>query len=185
MLLAAMALVGATMMQTEGDADDKRPAAFQEQVGPWLVMGDPKAGACLMLLASEGNTSLGVAAVPSRSDLVFSISNDAWKSLGDEKSSKLNAEFYSSGEITDLWNLSVTSYNNEERGPVINWTIDRAANDGASFVQQFSTASEIRLLRDKVPVAKFNLGGSAKAVGRLMACREVLRNHPDFDPFAG
>jgi hypothetical protein len=187
MILALLALVGVAATQTSGAAQRSpgdQPAAFNRTIGAWQIAGDVSVGACIMVLERVGPTSLSVASVPGASDLVFSLSNNAWRSLKDDAPGKLVAQLFSRGELSDMWTLSIVSYNSASRGPVINFTIERAVNDGASFIDQFSESDAISFYRDKVPVAHFDLSGSAAGIKELLACRSYLRADPNFDPFA-
>lgn len=175
-----MFLVAAALLSAQ--ASDG-PAAFNKTVGQWQIAGDRDVKLCVMTAVQQGATSLTVLSFPQAASLTFSLKNDAWRSLADDEKGRLSAHFIAGGEVTDVWDLAIVSYNNKERGPIINFTIDRAKNDGASFIQQFSGAQSISFHRDKVPVARFELKQSAKAIATLLSCREYLRASPDFDPF--
>ena len=185
-MTASALLVALAVQATANPSAPARdvPVAYNRQVGQWHVVGDRALGACILSLEAPGRTQLRVAATGQQAELVFSLKNNAWKSLPDDKEGRLWAHFSTGRTLTDSWNLSVVSYNSDERGPVLNFTIDRAKNDGASFIEQFSAADSVSFFREKVPVATFDLQGSSQGIGLLVGCRAYLRADPSFDPFA-
>jgi hypothetical protein len=173
-------------MATAAVAQDNRSVDFDRTVGNWRIVGDRQLGTCLTTpLSSSNGASLSIASPANDAALTFSLQSEAWMSLKNEESSRLWAHFLTRGKITDSWNLDVVSRNDGKIKPTILFTIERAKNDGASFIDQFSAADQIAFFRDKVPVAIFDLKGSSAAVNQLLACRAILRADPSFDPFAG
>lgn len=177
-------MIGLLLLVAVQQSNGDRSPAFNETHGRWRIAGDRELGACLATLNTMGPTELTVVTRPNEADLLFALNNPAWKSLKDADQSRLWAHMLTRGQITDSWNLAVSSYNGNGRGPLINFKIDRAKNDGASFVRQFAGAETISFMRDKVPVASFSLAGSKQAIDRLLACRSYLRADAGFDPFA-
>ena len=163
-----------------------RPVDFNRTVGNWRVVGDHEVGTCLTQLKStSGTASLSISSPANDSDLTFSLQNEAWKSLKNDESSRLWGHFLKHGKITDSWNLDVVTRNDGKIRPTILFTISRAKNDGASFIDQFSAAEQLAFFRDNVPVAVFDLQGSSEAIAALLSCRASLQANPNFDPFAG
>lgn len=166
--------------------DPDRHVAFDEWHGDWHVAGDPELGACMLLgsTSTYNGTTMTVAAVAAQDVYQFALRNPAWNSLADG-AMRLKATFHdSSGKITDLWDLDTVTASSDNGGPRINWAIDRARNDAASFVGEMAGASELWFFNGTVPVAKFKLSGSAKALAALDRCRAQIRIDPSFDPFA-
>lgn len=159
--------------------------AFRETSGPWVVAGDPGLAACLALGANNGSgTDLKIVRYAADENYLFVLSNPAWKSL-EVDDLRIKAVFLdSAGQPTDLWDLSATGDRNSDGLPMVKWSINRAQNDGESFVRQFSRASEIYFARGEVPIALFDLTGSAGAIAALDRCTTQNRLDRNYDPFA-
>ena len=178
-------MLASSLSADASEVAEDDPVAFNQQLGRWQVVGDPRLNTCFMQFNSEYNqTKMAVAAVASLDRFHFSISNQAWQSLRDGEL-RVNAVFKNeAGSTTDLWSLSALGIAASEGGPNIRWEINRSKNDGASFVEQMKSAAEVWLLNGEVPIAKFDLDGSHWAFTKLEECRATIRVHEDFDPFA-
>jgi len=150
-----------------------------------MVAGDPELGSCLATMPPAWNNArLMIVAAGAEKEYRFALANDAWRSLEDGDLT-LQAAFVDREEdVSDVWSLSTTATSGSNGGPRINWTILRAKNDGANFVDQMRTGYALWFLVDEVPIAKFNLDRSAAALDALDRCRSAIRVDENFDPFA-
>jgi hypothetical protein len=157
--------------------------SLNKRIGGWQIIGGSGVNSCLLLSSEFRGTRMAAFSTPGRNEVTFSIENGAWRALA-EGELRLQAAFLNAeNELLDLWNLSAVADQRER--PVIRWTIDRAANDNASWFENFRSSHRLLFLVDEVPIADFALMDSAAALDELFACRSALRLREDFDPFAG
>lgn len=160
-------------------------APFLKRVGQWMIAGDGDVGACLMTGPPASGTSMTIASLPHRETIMVALANPAWKSLPDDDDASIDATFSGAKGITDSWRLKTRFTSADKGGPRINFEIERAANDGASFIDQMKRSTRLTFWRKgTVALASYPLVGSAAAIDTLFACRTHLRTAPDFDPFA-
>lgn len=182
-LMRAAICLGLIIMPTAALAAD---ASFQRVVGQWTIAGDRNVGACLMYSNSADATRMTIASLPHQETIRVALANPAWKSLADDEDATIDATFSGAKGITDSWRLAATFTSAAKGGPRINFEIEKAANDDASFIDQMRTSTRLTFWRKgTVSLASYSLAGSAAAISALMSCRAHLRTAPDFDPFAG
>jgi hypothetical protein len=151
-----------------------------------MIMGDHELGTCFATLRAPGGTSLAINAHPTKDEFDFVLKNEAWKSLIDNADIRLEALFLNSAnKVTDLWNLDSVSHSEASNGPSIGFSILRAKNDRADFVQGLQAASSIAFFKEgtSVIVARFDLPQSSAAIDTLKGCRTRLQISDTFDPF--
>lgn len=160
------------------------PAEFQERISGWLVLGDFEVGACIAVMETTGPTSLSIASVPNRSELIFSVQNSSWASITNDSEIRINAIFRIGSEAVDGWSLDAVGMNAEGSKPGFRIEIENAKNDSANFADQFARSDTLELFNGKIPAGKFSLKKSKEAISLLYQCRAQLRTNTNFDPFA-
>lgn len=161
-------------------------ASFQREVGQWTIAGDREVGACLMYSKSTNATKMTIASLPHQETIRIALTNPAWKSLTDDDAATIDATFSDAKGISDSWKLASTFTSAAKGGPRINFEIEKAANNGASFIDQMRSSMRLTFWRKgTVSLASYSLADSGAAISALMSCRTHLRTAPDFDPFAG
>ena len=135
-------------------------------------------------LSKYNDTKLTVRAEAAKSVYDFELRNFSWHSLKDGPLLLTAAFTNSTGEISNVWELSTTAVAKESGGPRIRWSIDRAENDDASFIEQLRHSHQLWFFKDAVPISKYDLSHSDEAVEAVERCRAELRAANDFDPFA-
>lgn len=160
-------------------------AAFQEQKGGWIIVGDPQAGGCVLQPTADSPTKMTIISIPHQETIHVSLRNPAWKSLPDDADARIGATFSSTTRIGDSWSLAASFVSASNGGPRITFEIHRAANDNASFLEQMARSHRLAFWREggSILLASFPLAGSAAAIDSLLRCRAMLRTDPDFDPF--
>jgi hypothetical protein len=160
------------------------PVEFYQRIPGWTVAGDFEVGACVAIMQTDQRTSLSVASVPNRPELIFSIQNAQWVSIENDAKIRINAIFRVNGKAVDAWSLDAVGMNTEETKPGFRIQIDSAKNDSASFPRQFARSETLEFFNNKIPVSKFALVRSSDAIALLYQCRDQLRANQNFDPFA-
>lgn len=144
------------------------PAALNAQSsipGKWILAGNTEA--CMIHSASARGTTVSITAVPGQESFLVVIQNQALGSLSDGEKYPIALEFDHQGE----WKIEAMAQNELDRdGPGVVFAVSPGRDDGKSFIQEFSTASGMRIGREGAVLDRLAVTDGRAAMTGLATC---------------